>query len=371
MNLQEKILQIEQRIEKIEKNKTIVIWCAGVHTEKLFKYTSLLTFPNLEIVDNDKNGMFLFGRKVHSKESIHWNLVDYVVISSFKYQNEILQQLSNDIKYKGEVITLYDQNDKSEFYNLNSCDAELKWSGCYPTWLSAQQDAKGYEDKNILKKVYMATKKVADTSFGFERDSVFFEYDEFSWLILTFIAFCAIRKSRVVVADFGGSLGSLFWKNRKLFYEMDNIEIEWDVIEQKHFVDCGKKNFNEEKGINYYYALSELKEKPDIILFSGVLQYINEYEQIIQTAVELDPKYIIIDRTYFSEKEKICVQYVPKAICESSYPVRFLEKNKILKLFNKSYNLLVDGLVNGIRKNFYADGEVFFEGFMIFKSIRY
>ena len=270
--------------------------------------------------------------------------------------------------FNGELFTLYSSNDKSEFYNWNDPGEDpLKWYSGYATWKEAQKCAKGYEDPDILAKVYESTKQVIDAGFGFERDSVKFNYNEYTYLLLTFIAFCANGKKAVRIADFGGSLGSLYWKNRNLFQEMDGVEIEWNVIEQKHFVDCGREKFNQEKGISYYYSLDELKEKPDIILFSGVLQYIDEYRQIIELALELKPKYIIIDETYFMEYESICIQSVPESICKSSYPIRFFEKEKFIELFTGKYILLVDGVVEGVRRIFYADGEECFEGFMVFK----
>lgn len=331
-------------------------------------YTSLLAFPTLEIVDNNKAGTLFFGRRVLSVEDICWEEIDCLVISSFKYQEEIASQIKKITPFNGELFTLYSKEDKSEFYHWNDSDPTvLKWYGEYATWEEAANDTEGYDDQDILTKVYKSTKETVETGFGFERDSVRFNYNEYSYLLLTFIAFCAVDKKLVRVADFGGSLGSLYWKNRNLLWEMDSVEIEWNVIEQKHFVDCGRKSFGYVRGINYYYSLSELKESPDIILFSGVLQFVEDYWKIIKFALELEPKYIIVDRAYFMQHEALYIQKVPESICKSSYPIRFFDKEKFAAQFYGKYILLVDGTVEGVRNDFYADGNECFEGFMVFK----
>lgn len=177
-------------------------------------------------------------------EEVCWEEVDRLLVSSFKYQEEIISQVKRITAFKGELLTLYSKDDKTEFYHSNDGgQTVLKWCGRYETWKEATNDAKGYDDQAILAKVYESTKEIVDTGVGFERDSVRFSYNEYTYLLLTFIAFCAIEKEIVRIADFGGSLGSLYWKNRNLLREMDGIEIDWNVIEQKRFVDCGRKNF--------------------------------------------------------------------------------------------------------------------------------
>lgn len=84
MQLEEKVNQIEKFLEDKRHHK-IVVWGAGLHTEKLFKYTSLLSFQDLEITDSNKAGIFFFGKRVSAVEEICWKNVDYIFISSFQY----------------------------------------------------------------------------------------------------------------------------------------------------------------------------------------------------------------------------------------------------------------------------------------------
>ena len=41
-----------------------------------------------------------------------------IVISSYRYQNEIEWELLNNYKYLGRIIKLYDEEDYCEFYDI-------------------------------------------------------------------------------------------------------------------------------------------------------------------------------------------------------------------------------------------------------------
>ena len=59
----------------------------------------------------------------------------------------------------------------------------------------------------------------------------------------------------VNILDFGGSLGSSYFQNRKL---LEGIPVEWNVVEQANFVDYGRREVPE---INFHYKISDCKDK--------------------------------------------------------------------------------------------------------------
>ena len=192
---------------------------------------------------------------------------------------------------------------------------------------------KGYEAANIIDKVSHAIQEVRNGNAEFERDSFLFYEKDYNYQLLSalFLAFNGIDSSRPVqVVDFGGSLGSTFFQNRSLFATMKQ-PVVWNVIEQRHYVDRGRKEIPE---VNFYYDIEEYKNKSednsfDILLLSAVVDYIPDPE-VFANLLEYPWKYILIDRSFYhpEDKEVISVQTVPPSIYDAQYPLWLRSESK-------------------------------------------
>lgn len=110
--------RIKKYIDEIPTDEKIVIYCAGEHTKKLLQYTSLKK-KNIEcIVDKEYEKIREFdGYRVHSPKYLeNNNEIKMVLISSFSFQEEIEENLLNKLKFKGAIVRLYCNFDKSAFY---------------------------------------------------------------------------------------------------------------------------------------------------------------------------------------------------------------------------------------------------------------
>ena len=109
-------------------------------------------------------------------------------------------------------------------------------------WNDAQAMCSGYNQENILAKVYESSQKVLAGEAVFERDSVLFYEEDFQWPLSAGLFMSAAQhKGRLAVLDFGGSLGSVYFQHKKLFENLSNFE--WNVVEQDHFVKLGIDKF--------------------------------------------------------------------------------------------------------------------------------
>ena len=143
------------------------------------------------------------------------------------------------------------------------------------------------------------------------------------------------------MVDFGGSLGSTYFQHKELFNNIQDLK--WSVVEQKHFVDCGKRDI-EIEALKFYYTIDEalLTQRPHVLLLSSVIPYFEKPYQLIESLLNYKFDYIIIDRTAFitSEKERITKQIVPSFIYKASYPAWFLSEAKFIEAFFKKYELI-------------------------------
>lgn len=221
----------------------------------------------------------------------------------------------------------------------------------YKTWQDAKTKSLGYENINIfekIKKIY--EKEIIKKKFHefYERDGIQFKKKINDTIIVNYLKKIKKKNSKIIVMDFGGSLGSVYFSNYN--YIMKNI-FSWNIVEQKNFVKYGKK-YLIKQNLNFFYEIDNClkKKSPNMAIFSGSLQYVQEPYGILKKIINSNIKYIYLYNVPFNESvyDQYRIQFVPKKINESSYPITifslrsfkyFLKKNnlKIIKITsNKS-----------------------------------
>lgn len=216
------------------------------------------------------------------------------------------------------------------------------WNGDYASWGEAGQNCAGYDAVNILEKVKDSILKVKNGEAVYERDSVLFDKMEYSKeLVAAFTSIALEKENKLDVVDFGGSLGSSYFQMHTLLNE--TIDLNWNVVEQKHFVSCGKE-FIQDDNLKFHNTIEEALQhsQSHILLVSSVVQYLEKPYDFIEKAINYGFDYILIDRTAFidADKERITVQVVPESIYKASYPVWFLNEKKFINSFLSRYTLI-------------------------------
>ena len=216
------------------------------------------------------------------------------------------------------------------------------FSGNYASWEEAVRVSTGYDSDVILNKVRDSLLKVKRGEHVYERDSVLFDRVQYSWPLLAGLLWIASQKdNRLNLVDFGGSLGSTYYQNRKFLSQLK--ELHWSIVEQKKFAECGKRDFENEH-VKFYDDIEECfgEQRPDAILLSGVLQYLEKPYALLEKVQSLGFEFILVDRTPFLEKggDRITVQRVPPEIFPASYPCWFFSREKFLDAMDFRYRLV-------------------------------
>jgi putative methyltransferase (TIGR04325 family) len=209
-----------------------------------------------------------------------------------------------------------------------------EFEGDYSSWQEAEQVAGGYDAPAIFERVRDAALKVKQGEAVFERDSVCFYHEEYRWPTLAcLLRIAAENGGRLHVIDFGGSLGSFWFQHRR--HLMGLKEVCWTVVEQPHFVACGREEFQDEN-LKFSASLEEAVEaRPaDVIFCSSVLEYLSDPYAWLQRFAKSDIRWLLLDRTPFIEanEDRLTVQKVPPSIYPASYPAWFFSRQK----FNKA-----------------------------------
>ena len=217
------------------------------------------------------------------------------------------------------------------------------WKGDFVNWTAAASHAGTYDDPGILEKVKSATLQVIQGKAAYERDSVLFYEPRYNWPLLSAILWAALQQQgRIRVADFGGALGSTYFQHKKFLDTLSDLH--WNSVEQPHFVASGNAIVSDRR-LRFFNSLDQLiaeEGRPDILILSCVLPYLESPFSFLESVMPYAFPYILIDNTYFNgeNRNRITVQRVPPSIYPASYPCWFLNFSEVKNCFQKNYDIL-------------------------------
>lgn len=211
------------------------------------------------------------------------------------------------------------------------------------SWEEALNSSNGFDNINILNQVIDATKKVISGEALYERDGLVFKVQEINWPLLTAIYlarnFC--KDTKLNILDFGGSLGSSFFQHKR--YLNDIGIFNWSIVEQDHYCFAANQNIVDEN-LRFYSSLdSYLTEKtPSLVYFGSSLQYIDNFESVLNTINNIEADVLLIDRTptVNFDYNLVAVQKVPKRIYRASYPVHLFNLNYLLEKIKEHWKVI-------------------------------
>lgn len=223
-------------------------------------------------------------------------------------------------------------------------------SGDYRSWGEAMAVSTGYEDEVILEKTRLALLAVKNGEAAYERDSVLFDEIEYAWPLLAGLMWvAAICGGALNVLDFGGSLGSTYFQNRAFLTALP--EVRWNIIEQPGHVETGRAWF-EDDCLRFYADIADClaETRPNVVLLSGVLQYLERPFTILDRVLALPCEHVIIDRTPFwaGPADRLCVQ-----AATPSYPSWIFSRQAFQSHLHDDWRVIVtfdalDGLVGPV-----------------------
>jgi putative methyltransferase (TIGR04325 family) len=231
-----------------------------------------------------------------------------------------------------------------KFFIKRKKRAAYGWFGDYKTWAQAANDSKGYAADNILEKTRTALLKIKRGEAVYERDSVTFDTKQYPFPVISSLLYIATANSnKLNVIDFGGSLGSTWFQVKDFLNNLSPVC--WNIVEQQEYVTCGRELFEDEK-LKFNYSIEECinLQKPNVILLSSVIQYLEKPHDFLQSLLAYEIEYILVDRTAFikSDKDRLTRQIVPPEIYEATYPAWFFNEKRFLSHFVPKYEIIAE-----------------------------
>jgi putative methyltransferase (TIGR04325 family) len=223
------------------------------------------------------------------------------------------------------------------------------YTGDYASWAEAAAVSQGYDAAVILERALAATRAVRDGQAAWERDTVLFHTPECNAPVLHQLRRAAeLAGGRLALVDFGGAFGSTWWQHRS--WLADLVEVRWSVVEQPAWVAAGQREFAGGP-LRFYGTLAECcaVEKPDVILLSSVLPYLEAPHRLMAGIASGAFRHVIVDRTGFVAhgRDRLTVQRVPASIYPASYPCWFFEREKLLQPLARDWRVVAEWPAEG------------------------
>ncbi len=212
------------------------------------------------------------------------------------------------------------------------------WSG----WRDAAAAATGYDAPAILARVVQATREVEAGRAAFERDSVTFkEWQPRFPLVAALLRHALQHGAKLDVVDFGGALGSSYRLCKPFLPQL--ADLRWQVIEQPHFVEAGRREFSSET-LSFYETLEELPQRvaPRIILACSSLQYLADPDRALNDWNASGAVALFLDRTpvWEGSSHMAVVQTVPHHIYPGSYPCWLVSRSTLMTQMAAGWRLV-------------------------------
>jgi putative methyltransferase (TIGR04325 family) len=218
----------------------------------------------------------------------------------------------------------------------------LRFDGPYPDWSGALARCEGFESPEILQQVRAATLEVINGEAAFEQDGIAFrDAKEPGAALASLLLAAACDGGELSVLDFGGALGSHYLRWRPFLDAVPTLR--WCVVEQPHFVSCGRELFGAKEAPVFVERIAAAAEyRPNAVLASSVLQYLSEPHAALSELLSLAPRVIVVDRTPFSlgDRDMILRQRVPASIYRASYPMWLFSWPEFARRLEAEYDLI-------------------------------
>lgn len=212
--------------------------------------------------------------------------------------------------------------------------------GSFPNWQAACRESTGYDQPIILERLAKAAEDAVRSDGGlYERDGVLFAEPITPFPLLALLLLAAGKnEGSLNVLDFGGGFGSTYRQCQPFLTHLSSLR--WDIVEQENVAAAGTQRFATDV-LRFYSTIDEVvsKQTPAVVIFSGVLQYLEDPYSILASALTCKPAMIIVDRNPFwgGDKDIFSLQIVSNEIFPARLPFRIFGQNSLERELAPAY----------------------------------
>ena len=145
-------------------------------------------------------------------------------------------------------------------------------------------------------------------------------------------------KPSLTVLDFGGALGSLYFRMRRF---IPAEKVAWTVSEVEETAAYGQKKFSSDE---LQFVSGHPPAQTDLVIASSSVHYTQDPYETLSNLTDARPRFFVLDRQPLVDFEETFVaQRVPFSIYDTAHPYMLMNKNRIVEFMKKrGYGLLMN-----------------------------
>jgi putative methyltransferase (TIGR04325 family) len=216
-------------------------------------------------------------------------------------------------------------------------------SGDFSTWEEAARLC-SFDQPEFLERVFSASNAVARGSAIYARDGSLFDEIQYSWPLLAGLMYAAAKSGgRLVVLDFGGSLGTTYFQNSRFLDKLESVE--WHIVERDVYCDVATR-YVQHPRLRFHRSIEACRTagvEPGVILFSSVLQYLRDPWELLAKIGDLPVRHVLIDRCPISteQRDRLTVfRASTAAAANMTRPMWFFDEARLLGALGPQFSLM-------------------------------
>ncbi len=201
-----------------------------------------------------------------------------------------------------------------------------------------------FDQPEFLERVFSAANAVATGSAIHMRDGSLFDEIQYSWPLLAGLMYAAAKSGgRLVVLDFGGSLGTTYFQNRRFLDKLESVE--WHIVERDVYCEVAPR-YVQHPRLHFHRSIEAccaIGVKPGVVLFSSVLQSLRDPWELMAKIGDLPVRHVLIDRCPISteKRDRLTVFRASTAVVANmTRPMWFFDEARLLAALGPDFSLI-------------------------------
>ena len=212
------------------------------------------------------------------------------------------------------------------------------WEGIYSQYRDVPSKGAGFDSEEWISSTRQSTASALE-SLSCQPNGIPYDIPSYHSVFSLTVALLKQNREQFRVLDFGGGMGMTFANLLRGLGESSKPNIEYLVIDNDRSCQDGARLFNQMPFVQFSSTLPRNLGNVDIILLSGVLQFVEDYKRLLKKLAAFNAPYWLF--TFVPAGDIPTFASSQKNVTGSTIPVWFFNLGELLEIMRSlGYQLI-------------------------------